>query len=76
MVMRRLSALAAIATLAVALLWLGPTEHAAAAKATTTTTTTTTTSTTTPAGSTPADTWVLNAPAAEQHVGSVQVAGK
>ena len=35
-----------------------------------------TTTTTAPAGSTPADTWVLKAVAAEQHVGSVQVAGK
>ena len=50
-----------------------------AAKATTTTTPTTapsTTATTFPPGATTADKWVLKAVAAEQHFGSVQVAGK
>jgi hypothetical protein len=57
-----LAVLAALVPLAVTTLWIG---------STTTTSTTTTTS-----GSIPADTWVLKAVAAEQHVGSVQVAGK
>ncbi len=67
-----------MATFAVTLPWMltteapAPAAAAAAAKATTTTTTTTTTPPATPT----ADTWVLKAVAAEQHVGSVQVAGK
>jgi hypothetical protein len=69
-----LAVLAALVPLAVTTLWIGST--AATAATTTTTTSTTTTTTTTPSGSIPADTWVLKAVAAEQHVGSVQVAGK
>jgi hypothetical protein len=69
------STLATLTALTVSLLWIGTTAAPAAAAAPPTKTTTTTT-TTNPAGSTPADTWVLKAVAAEQHVGSVQVAGK
>ncbi len=60
---------------------LHPAATAATAPADTTTTTTTTPAGATPAGATPAgatpaDKWVLRAVAAEQHVGSVQVAGR
>jgi hypothetical protein len=70
-----LAAAVALATaLAVATLWMGSTAGAAA---TSTTTTAPATSTTTfPPGVTPADKWVLKAIAAEQHLGSVHVAGK
>jgi hypothetical protein len=79
----------ALATaLAVATFWIGSSAPAGAAATTTTTTaaktapaaaTTTTapsTATTFPPGATTADKWVLKAVAAEQHFGSVQVAGK
>jgi len=74
--LRPLSSLAACSTLAtltaltVSLLWIGTTAAPAAAAPSATKPTTTTTTTI------PADTWVLKAVAAEQHVGSVQVAGK
>jgi hypothetical protein len=67
-VLAALAALVPLVPLAVTILWIGSTAATAAA--------TTTTTTTAPAGSTPADTWILKAVAAEQHVGSVQVAGK
>ena len=73
-----LAALAALAALGAATLWIGSTAPAGAAA---------TTTTTThhrpihhhhhlPPGATTADKWVLRAVAAEQHFGSVQVAGK
>ena len=68
--LRTLSTLAALATVAVTVLSIGSTAAPAAAA-----TTTTTTTTTTPPAAT-ADEWVLKAVAAEQHFGSVQVAGK
>ena len=73
--LRALATLAVLAVLAVTVLSIGstatPAVAAAPAAATTTTTTTTTSS---PAAT--ADEWVLKAVAAEQHFGSVQVAGK
>jgi hypothetical protein len=68
--LRTLTTLAALATVAVTVLSIGSTAAPAAAA-----TTTTTTTTTTPPAAT-ADEWVLKAVAAEQHFGSVQVAGK
>ena len=59
---------------ATATFWIGSAAPAGAAA--TTTTTAPSTATTFPAGATPADKWVLKAVAAEQHFGSVQVAGK
>jgi hypothetical protein len=89
MTARQLTALAAVATLAATILWMGsaltPAATAGAATTTTTTTTTTappkaatttTTTTTIPLGSTPADKWVIKAVTAEQHIGSVQIAGQ
>ena len=83
------SALSTLTGLALSILCIGPTAApapaatapAATAPADTTTTTTTTPAGATPAGATPAgatpaDKWVLRAVAAEQHVGSVQVAGR
>jgi hypothetical protein len=70
------------------MLWMGsaiaPAPAPAGAATTTTTTTattppkaiTTTTTTTAPLGSTPADKWVIKAVTAEQHIGSVQIAGQ
>jgi hypothetical protein len=73
-------AFASFTAFVITILWIGstaaPPGAAAAAVPAATKTTTTTTPTTIPAGSTPADTWILKAVAAEQHVGSVQVAGK
>jgi len=73
-----------LTALAAATLWIGsqpPAGGAAAAAPTTTTTSaapsaTATTTTTFPPGSTPADKWVLRAVAAEEHFGSVEVAGR
>jgi hypothetical protein len=75
---RPLSALATLATLAVTVLWIGSTAApaAAAAAAAAATKATATTTTTTRPTATLADKWVLKAVAAEQHFGSVQVAGK
>jgi hypothetical protein len=75
-----LATLATFATLAVAVLWIGSTAipwiGSRAAPAAAAATKATTTTTITPPAATPADTWVLKAVAAEQHFGSVQVAGK
>jgi hypothetical protein len=60
----------AVTALAVTTLWMGSTATAAATPSTTTTTTAL------PAGSTPADRWILKAVAAEQNFGSVHVDGK
>jgi hypothetical protein len=68
-----LAATVTLAALADTILWMGSAAPPAAAAAPAAKNATTTTS---PAGSTPADTWILKAVAAEQHVGSVQVAGK
>jgi hypothetical protein len=80
---RPLAALAALATLVAAILWIGSTAApppAAAATRASSATTSTTTSTTTPhttsAGTTPGDKLVSNAIAAEQKFGSVRVVGK
>ena len=72
-VLAALAALATLATLAAATLWIGSTAPAGAAA---TTTTAPSTATTFPPGATTADKWVLKAVAAEQHFGSVQIAGK
>jgi hypothetical protein len=73
-----LGARCTLASLAVTLLCIGSTAAStgAAAAAAAAAEPTTTTTTTIPPGSTPADAWVLKAAAAEQHVGSVQVAGR
>ena len=73
--LNRFSAFASFAAFVITILWIGSTAAPPAAAATAAKTTANTT-TTTPAGSTPADTWIRRAVAAEQHVGSVQVAGK
>ena len=67
-----------LTALAAATLWIGsPAPTGAATTPTTTNTTAATTTTTTfPPGATPADKWVLRAVAAEEHFGSVQVAGR
>ena len=72
---------ALVTALAAATFWIGSTTPGAAATTATTTPTTTTTAPSTapstfPPGATTADKWVLKAVAAEQHFGSVQVAGK
>jgi hypothetical protein len=75
-------ALTGATTLAVTLLWIGSAalpwmgSTASSASAAAAATKPTTTSTTTRTGATTADTWLLKAVAAEQHFGSVQVAGK
>jgi hypothetical protein len=55
---------------------MGSVATAQAAARSTTTTTTAKTTTTFPPGATPADKWILKAIAAEQHLGSVHIAGK
>ena len=72
-------ATALAAALATATFWIGSTAPAGAAAtsgAAATTTTAPSTATTFPPGATTADKWVLKAVAAEEHFGSVQVAGK